>query len=479
MTKAHSTRLVAAIAFALCGCIDNRLRELGDTLADPPSTPDGDGVYEDPTCDSVPFIEADDVVSAAFADLSSAPSADRPYLRYVSLADDADFGVCADDIARDGQAFAKLINALSQQPSIVAPRAVGSSLLRIDLRDYGWTHPVSLGGVTYADGWEALIATNPFAIEPGGEQGAFVASETRTRVPWLSARAFVAAAALNDAYYELLGIPATLAELRTSVGLPAELDPVASHAVRAATGHSRVLRPGGNLRTIDGYAIENGTAGSYWEALQIDAAAYLADPLHVQPDAQRLIIFTLPNDLFAFAIVDAAGQRQSVAELVLDTNRDDFTATISASCQNCHAQGLIPFVDDAGAAILSNPESFPPDVVATVASGPDDSERAQQILDDSDLYRAALQRAGVEGQADPISSVYLGFVQEVDLETAAADLLVNPEALRARLPELAADLRSLGVGLRLSRERFGELYASTYCSLHAGDENPPAAAACE
>jgi hypothetical protein len=178
--------------------------------------------------------------------------------------------------------------------------------------------------------------------------------------------------------------------------------------------------------------------------------------------------------------MDARGQRQTVGERVLDTNRDDFTATISTSCQNCHAQGLIPFVDDARVAILSNPESFPSDVVAAIAGGPAEVERAQQIQDDSDLFAAALQRAGVDVQGgDPISNVYFGFVHDVDLETAAADLLVTPAALRARLPELAPELRPLGVGLGLSRERFGELYASTYCSLHGGDENPPAAAACE
>jgi hypothetical protein len=473
--------LLTAITLVLSGCIDNRLRELGDTLTEP-SGPSGDGVsLDDPTCEYAAFLDADGVARAIFADVSSSPSADRPYLRYVSLADRADFGVCQEELTRGREAFAKLINALSQQPDIVAPRAVDDNgiLLRIDLRDYGWTHPVDVDGVTYSDGWEAVIATNAFAIELEGEQASAIASATQTRVPYMNASAFVAAAS-TELYYALLGVPETLGELRASVGLPAELDPLANGAVRAATSRSRILRSAGNVRAVDRYAIDNGTAGSYWEALQIDTAAYLADPLHVQPDAQRLITFTLPNDLFAFAIMGADGQRRSTGELVLDTNRDDFTATISSSCQNCHAQGLIPLEDDAGQAILDNPDQFPPDVVAALADGPDEVERAQQVQDDSALYAAALARAGVRTDGgDPISNQYFRFALDVDLPAAAADLLVTPEALLDRLPELDPTLSPLGVGLELSRERFGELYASAYCGLHADDENPPTAAACE
>jgi hypothetical protein len=480
--KTFHAQLITAITLVLSGCIDNRLRELGDTLAEPNAPTEGGGVYTDPSCVPATFIDADSVVSAISADLASAPSADRPYLRYVSLADRIDFGACADELATGQRAFSKLINGLSHQPVIVPPRAVdeAGSLLRIDLRDYGWTHPVEVGGVSHADGWEAVVATNPFAIELGGEQASLLASETHTRVPWLSNGAFVSAAASTDLYYALLDMPATLGEIRQSVGLPAALDPVAEGAARGATNRSRVLRPSGNVRTIDRYSVASGTAGYYYEALQIDAAEYLADPLHVQPDAQRLIIFTLPNDLLAFVITSPEGQLRTVAELVLDSNRDDFTASLSTSCQNCHARGIIPFFDEVGAAILSNPDLFPSDVVAAVANGPDDEESARQAEGDSDRFAAALNRAGVpETGGDPISSSYLSFIRDVDLATAASDLLVTPEALRAALPGLTPELRPLGVGLELSRQRFGELYAGAYCSLHAGDENPPAAAACE
>jgi hypothetical protein len=279
-------------------------------------------------------------------------------------------------------------------------------------------------------------------------------------------------------YYGLLGMPATLAEIRQSVGLPGALDPFAQEARRAAMRNSRVLRPGGNLRVVDRYSTGVGTSGSYWEALQVETSAFLADPLHVQPDVQRLILFTLPNDLLAFAVTDASGARQGTAELVLDTNRDDFVATVVDSCSNCHAQGAIPADDDGGAAIASRPDLFDPEVVAAYRAAPTAEEVAAQFQADSAIYLDAVENTGASRVGgDPVSSNLYRFRLDVDPDTAAADLLVPPALLSARSAELP-ELLPLAVGLQVSRQQLGVAYARAYCVLHAGDENPPTAAFC-
>ncbi len=480
----HVTPTMSALlaALTLAACDDARLRDLGDTFdLEPPANDEGalPGSYDE-TCVRAPFISADDVQRAAADDLAAAPAEDRPYLRYLSLANRIGSD-CLELVEGDRAAVGKAMNSLSRESTAVPPRVLGPSgaLSRIDLRDYGWTVEVGIAGESYRDGWEALTARSPFAIELEGAQASYLASETGARVPLLSVDAYVGQVSTPEVYYGLLAMPATLAELRQAAGLPVALDPFAQQARRSAVRYSRVLRPGGNLRVVDRYSIAAGTAGSYWEALQIETGEFLADPLHAQPDVQRLIMFTLPNDLFAFAVTDASGARQGTAELVLDTNRDDFAANVLDSCSNCHAQGPIPAIDDGGAAILSRPDLFDPEVVAAYRAAPTDAEAAVQAQADSALYLDAVERGGASRDGgDPLSRVFYRFSADLDSEAAAADLLVSPALLEARVGELAPGLLPFAIDLLMSRQQFGAAFASAYCVLHATDDNPPSDAFC-
>jgi hypothetical protein len=464
------------IACAALGCNDQRLRELGYT-SDPITSSGGDD-YEEPSCERT-FIDADAVLDAVAADVVAAPAERRPFLRYLSLASRADAGACPEELARDRLGVARLLNAVSRGPLAVAPRVIGpaDSVLAIDLRDYGLTSPIDVDGTAYADGWEALIGESPFAVELAGEQATPVASATGTRVPVLAADAFLLAASNGPFYYALLGVPATLGELRASLGLPSELDPAAGGALRTAVQFSRILRAAGNLRVLDRYSIADGT---YWEATAIDTAFFLADPLHAQPEAQRLIMYSLPNDMFAFAIYDAEGRRRDSGELVLDSNRDDFTAHVVDSCSNCHIGGTIPGTDAAADIVLRYADQFEPEVVAAYRAAPSDAERGELFSLDSAAHQQALASIGLEpgSGADPFVASFFVAVADVGIDAAAAALLVTPQVLRARLDELPFGMQILGFDLNITRARFGELYRSAYCVLHAEDANPPAAAAC-
>jgi hypothetical protein len=464
------------LASGALGCNDERLRELGYTSNPVTSSEAND--YEEPSCERT-FIDADTLLDAALADVAAAPAESRPFLRYLSLASHADAGACLEDLAYNRLGVVRLLNAVSRGPVAVAPRVAGpaGSVLAIDLRDYGLTSAVDVAGTSYADGWEAVVGESPFAVELAGEQGAALTAATGTRVPVLSSDAFLLAASNGSFYYALLGIPGTLGELRASLGLASELDPAAGGALRTALEHSRILRAAGNLRVLDRYTIANGT---YWEATPIAAGLFLSDPLHAQPDAQRLIMYSLPNAMFAFAIYDAEGQRRDSAELVLDTNRDDFTAHVVDSCSNCHWNGVIPGTDTARDVVLTHADQFEPEVVAAYRAAPSEAERLELFSADSVSYAQALAGIGIDTTSggDPFTARFFAVTADVHLDAAAADLLVTPEVLRARLGELPAEMRILGFDLNLSRQRFGELYRSAYCVLHADDANPPAAAAC-
>lgn len=464
------------LACTSLACKDERLRELGYTSNDVTATDPGS--FEPEQCEGA-LLTADAVIAAAAADAAAAPAASRPFLRYLSIANLVARDACPDELERARLGVARLLNSVSLAPSAVAPRVGGprDSVLAIDLRDYALTSPVEVEGRSYADGWEALIGESTYGVELTGEAADALALATGTRVPVLQADAFLLGASTASFYYALLGVPDTLGELRAAVGLPGELDPVANGAVRTAIENSRILRADGDFRVLDRYSIDSGTAGTYWEATAIDLGTFFADPLRTQPDRQRLITYTLPNDFFAFAIYGADGQRRASGELVLDTNRDDFTAHVFDSCANCHAQGLIPGIDRAGEVILSHADQFEPEVVEAYQSGPSIVERAEQFQADSVPYQQALANIGIEASGgDPFVTRLFSVVPDLSLEDAAADLLVTPEALLARLGELSPELRALGLDLNVSRERFGEHFRAAYCLLHAEDDNPPVCA---
>ena len=466
------------LLLAVLGCDDQRLRDLGYTLAEQDQAapePVIDETYDCERPSSSELVSADAITRAVAADVLAAASDDRPFLRYASVGNALNAKRCSSVVDGAQRALSKLLNGVSRERSIVAPAPVGDgevpTLFRLDLRDYGLDREIELDGERYRDGWEALLASSPYAIALGGDDGELVASETGTASAWISADAIVQAISDGSVYYALTGVPATLGELREQVGLPAALDPFRDGLPRAATSRSRVLRAQSNMRTIDRYTIDD---GSYYEAMQVETTALLADPLHVQPDVQRLILFNLPNGLSAYAVMDAAGNRQSEAELLLDTNQDDFQGRVLISCANCHAQGLIPVVDELRPAFADNADLFPADVVEAYSSGPNDEQRADLFQSDAQRHVEALDRAGVQPElSDPISAQFFEVAQEVDATFGAADLLVTPETLRARLAELPSALLPLGIGLRVSRAQFGAAYASAFCTLHADDTNPP------
>jgi hypothetical protein len=70
------------------------------------------------------------------------------------------------------------------------------------------------------------------------------------------------------------------------------------------------------------------------------------------------------------------------------------------------------------------------------------------------------------------------FNADVDLATAAGDVLVNPEAFERNIQELPEPVHILGSGGRLDRDDWTSLYVQSLCILSVALENAPDAEVC-
>jgi hypothetical protein len=345
-------------------------------------------------------------------------------------------------------------------------------LQRIDLRAYGWDRPVSVDGVQYADGWEAIVAHAALAVELQSEGPDAFPGLSGTRVPWLFASDFVAAASSGNTYYELLGLPETLAELQQWWAPAGSGVPPTHRAAFETSGESLSTRVVERRQRSEG--------GAYWQTFEFSSdargAAVYEDPLGFVPDGSEAM-FTLPNGLHGFFIADESGRRVTQSPLwpdaIVDWSEPDRIMRNASSCFSCHNVGTIHFKDE----LRSQWEEAPIDpkrqAVLDLYAVPD--VLGQYQLDDNEAYAQAAEAAGVPRSIpDPVTRVYLEFwYGKVLTAQAAAELLVTPAQLRARMNELPEWLQLLDV-VGLARADFNAVYLEALCTLHQTDQVVPA-----
>lgn len=426
--------------------------ELGSSCVSPSSG----GVCVAPKPDETSL---DGVLGVLQRDLLEQSEADRPFVRYLSLAslkysDSLSDTPSVYDIQhrssynRGLRAVTELANSLSLSPTLSRPTVVDEErqLIRIDLRDYGWDRTFFVNGREYADAWQAIVDHAALAITVGPSVSP---NEVIDGLTWLYADDFVAAAGVGDLYYDLLGLPHTQLELEIRLGLGSGL-------YRAALDTSLVST---SPRAVEWVGDQQEPAHSHWRTLDFQTAArgqaIFGDQGLAKPDGSELM-FTLPNGLFGFFIADSDGTRVSQSTLspepIADPMQQDSVMRSAVSCFSCHNNGVVPF--DATAAM---------DQLRKDAN--DRYARAIEALGDVDP-QDTVGRARLA--PDSVSLVYSEFERDgVDLEQAASVLLVSPETLRARLPELPALGALASVGGTLPRNEFNLAYRHALCTLHA------------
>lgn len=442
----------------------------------------GDETTDGPGCMSAPAVTLEAHLLELQQDLSGLDLAVQPFTRYVSLAHLHNAGQCAPELALAREAFAKLVNALSDQPNIVAPAAVGGDalLLRIDLRDYGWDVEISGGDMqVFPDTWELIARQNPHAVQHPGELAQAIADATATDLPLLPVDAVIAAAALPPLYYDALRAPTTLAalEMQLEVDLAEQLaDEMASDPDDVARATLRVSDVVDFNRVLDRHQLATDSAAALWRTHDFTGDVGMQDPfLHpfeFADDASE-VLFSLANGLHGYMIVNPDGDRLDTMPIQIehDFMFPDTAVRAGLSCMGCHTQGLLKANDDLRFDLDNGQlEQVFDEVTKDQIRNVNPIREAMDQLMDADIQRFtdALALAGVTlGPLEPVTTVFVDFEAPVDLTRAAAELHLPVDELAASLGVLPNALAGLADGT-VSRAVFSDSFAESVCALELG-----------
>jgi len=419
-------------------------------------------------------------------DLARQDNDDALTIRYIALTNRFTAGVCADTtLDKDRQAMFKMMNALSQSTSVRVPEPVDAAqtIYRIDLKDFDWDLAIDVVDangnlVSFTDSWEAIAANNPYAVVFDGDDADDAKLDSNTQFPVMFADSMLDTATIGNLYYALVGVDVTQTlDNFIAVDLAIDVDQnlIDEDQVRAGTTKSRISRQDRVVQR-DEIEIRQGVLWQSFDFADDQNESIFDDPFGFAAGGTEAI-FTLPNGMLGYIIADANGVIVEDSDILLDTNQNNFRAVTSVSCSNCHAQGLIPVVDEVREIALANARTsglVADEVEQLRAVYPPASEFAQIVEDDSTLfYKNALSRATVDLQGgDPLSSVFFRFDQDMTLEDAAGDLGLLPADLEDNLDLLNPALGVLDQNT-LDRDDFTQFYVDSLCRLQIVGDNAP------
>jgi hypothetical protein len=435
----------------------------------------------------------DDLYQEVARDLQSLDADDALTARYISLTNRFTSGVCADTaLDKDRQALFKMVNALSTETTVEVPVPINAdeTIYRIDIEDYGWDAPVTVvnadGSTTdFTDKWEAIIANNPYAIPFVGDEADDAKLDSNTEVPVMFADSMLDIATIGNLYYALIDVDVQdtldnfiLNELQIDV----DQNLIDEDQVRAGTTRSRISRQDRMVQR-DEIEIRQGVLWQSFDFEDDDAnQSIFEDPFGFAEGGVEAI-FTLPNGFLGFIIADENSNIVEDSDILLDTNQNNFRAVTSVSGSNCHAQGLIPVIDEVREIAIANARTsgLNADEVEQLRNVyPTAAEFARIVEGDSQgFYQNALRRANVPVEGvDPMAEVFFRFDQDIVLEDAAGDLGITPEELEENLNILNPALGVLRDG-SVDRDDFTQFYVDSLCELQIVAENQPDPALCD
>jgi len=439
---------------------------------------------------SRPFLSEATAMERVAADIQSRPVEHRPFLRYFSLAHLAnDPRVSADTLALTRAAVSKLLNSLSRQPRIVPPVTVGDDglVLRIDLRDYGWTD---------RDHWLPLLRSYPYGLDHSAAFGRIL-SECRSDIPCVRADWFVAKASRPPLYHQLLTLPGRVGAADTA----ARLEQILNVDYFRNFADDRLMRAGfsGKASGVSDHnrVVERHDSpfGYYWVSFdsagkgeRFNQANFPLGPK--VPGAANIaafdydggeIIHSLPNGLQAYMLVKGTGERidEGPIEIVNDPNSHSGSNTIvnGVSCMGCHKEGMLPFTDSVRVQFegRSGPVA---EKVLRIYPPKEDFDRV--VAEDRQRFIAAVTRAvapfigrpdgtvDLAAHPEPVSDVSRRYQRELALADVARDLGLPATAAEAEAAGIAASAESLKAVI-LSNEQFRQLELNP---LTAGEPIP-------
>src|SRR3954452_14068416 len=237
----------------------------------------------------------------------------------------------------------------------------------------------------------------------------FVATASRAPpMPVVRADWFVATASRAPLYYELLQIPAALADLERQLRVDVAVNLQQERLARLGFNGSGISR---NNRILERHDAMN---GAYWRTYDFDAVPQnLIERNLLLPDRRNVfayplgpglgengfqhaggeVIFTLPNGLQRYVLVTAANVRinKGPTEIVSDPKRPDRAVEAGLSCMNCHARGIIPKDDQVRAHVRKNRKAFSrSDAELVDALYPEAKKMRALMEEDADRFQKAV-----------------------------------------------------------------------------------------
>jgi serine/threonine protein kinase len=376
------------------------------------------------------------------ADLQKRKERDRLLARYFTLTHLFNAGLSEDELQTYRNGLSKLLNSLSWEKDIVVPVPVDAArtVLRIDLRDYGWTERE----------WDALLAVYPYTVEdPSAALPYAGTAQMHLRGDW-----FVATASRPPLYHQLLQLPRTERELERLVHIDVEADIRTEKKVaRAGFNDSGVSR---NNRLIERHRTAD---GAYWKTYDFSENAaeqnLFERPLGPGFDerffrhAGSEIIFSLPNGLQGYMLVNGKGERidKGSTQIVSDPRRPDRAVENGLSCMSCHSRGINAKVDQVRAHVLANARAFPDkaEVDKVLALYPAAADFNRLLKEDAERFANAAAATGAKvGTTEPILALAAQFEAPPDLRRAAAEVGLRPPEFLAHLEETPEIGRAIG-----------------------------------
>lgn len=408
------------------------------------------------------------LVAADIADPGEVPQESRPFIRYLTLTHLYDAGLCDAELDVYRRGIAKTVNSLSFGTTIVVPKAIDAdeTIYRIDLRDYEWDEAL----------WDELVRQSPYSVAFTREEAIDVQNFTGEAVPILRGDWLAAEGTAPPVYQLMLGLSGlTLADLQIEL----DVNINANIADEILNNTNNVARAGfldsgvsENNRMIERHEIPGASNRALWISYDFGSNAdeenIFAEPVNFQ-EAGSEVIFSLPNGLHAYMIVDRFGTQLDEAPdaIVKDPSQPTGNVVEGRSCFGCHSSGMNLADDQIREHVDSSLEFDDATKEAVENLHPEAAEMQALLSSDADNYAAALAQTGADSGAEPIGAVFEWYELSVDLTTAAAELGIAPDELLIQLGGLAPDLQPLAYGT-IKRNAFELNYAQAACDLQLG-----------
>jgi hypothetical protein len=470
-----------------------------------------DGLAEVDECtNNGEFVSFDTMYATMVLDIQKQDAGDRPFIRYLGVANAFNSGACGAALQREQYALLKTVNSLSTETQIRQPTPIDSRglIYRIDIRDYGWDEAVTVqpgatkvvGGVVtnvdpnapiaFDDKWDAILNFSaPYAVEFTGDDADVLKQQTQTLVPFLQVDAFIEAASTENLYYAMTNAPATLGELFNQLGVDAVDQQDRRILTRAGFSTSGVSKQERSLSRFE----TNQPGGNFWVSFDFkDQQGFQNASIYQDPFGADLaaaggeMIYSLPNGMMAFYVAanDGLGSRLTEAptDVVVDPTqvKNAGAVTNGVSCNGCHQRGMIAFTDTVRDRVIEDQLNFDSDTFEDVMEiYVPKSDMDKLIQADNDYFQRSLAASGVPVDLrDPVTHLYLDFVAggstggAIQANRVAGDLGVSPDFLLKNLNRLDPKLQNVTVK-GIERELFDDVYLDSLCILQTAADNVP------